>query len=36
MDGRKEQIIDAGEERTADKGYRVIRIELAGGRFVIC
>jgi hypothetical protein len=32
LDGRKEQIIDAGEERTDDKGYRVIRVELAGGR----
>ena len=30
--GRKEKIIDAGEERTDDKGYRVIRVELAGGR----
>jgi hypothetical protein len=30
--GRKEQIIDAGEERTDDKGYRVIRVELAGGK----
>jgi hypothetical protein len=29
--GRKEQIIDAGEERTDAKGYRVIRVELAGG-----
>ena len=32
LDGRKEKIIDAGEERTDDKGYRVIRVELAGGR----
>ena len=32
LDGRNEKIIDAGEERTDDKGYRVIRVELAGGR----
>jgi len=32
LDGRKEKIIDAGEERTDDKGYRVIRVEMAGGR----
>jgi hypothetical protein len=30
--GREEKIIDAGEERTDDKGYRVIRVELAGGK----
>ena len=29
---RKEKNIDAGEERTDDKGYRVIRVELAGGK----
>jgi hypothetical protein len=29
---RKEKIVDAGEERTDDKGYRVIRVELAGGK----
>jgi hypothetical protein len=32
LDGRREKIIDAGEERTDDKGYRVIRVELAGGK----
>ena len=32
LDGRKEKIIDASEERTDDKGYRVIRVELVGGR----
>ena len=32
LNGRKEKIIDAGEERTDDKGYRVIRVELAGGK----
>jgi hypothetical protein len=32
LDGRREKIIDAGEERTDAKGYRVIRVELAGGR----
>ena len=30
--GRKEKIIDAGEERTDDRGYRLIRVELAGGK----
>jgi hypothetical protein len=32
LDSRKEKIIDAGEERTDDKGYRVIRVELASGK----
>ena len=32
LDGTKEKIIDAGEERTDAKGYRVIRVELAGGK----
>jgi hypothetical protein len=32
LDGQKEVIIDAGEERTDDKGYRVVRVELASGR----
>jgi hypothetical protein len=32
LDGRREKIIDAGEERTDDKGYRVIRVEMASGK----
>src|SRR2546423_978263 len=32
MDGRKEKVVDAGEERTDHKGFRVIRVELASGR----
>ena len=32
LDGRKEKIVDAGEERTDDKGYRLIRVELASGK----
>jgi hypothetical protein len=29
--GRRAKIVDAGAERTDDKGYRVIRVEMAGG-----
>jgi hypothetical protein len=32
LDGRKEKIVDAGEERADDKGYRVIRVEMASGK----
>ena len=32
LDGQKEKIVDAGEERTDDKGYRVVRIETASGK----
>jgi hypothetical protein len=32
LDGRKEKILNTGEERTDDKGYRVIRVEMASGR----
>jgi len=32
LNGRKEKIIDAGAARTDDKGYRLIRVELAGGK----
>jgi len=32
LDGRKEKIVDAGEERIDDKGYRVIRVEMASGK----
>jgi hypothetical protein len=32
LDGQKETILDAGEDRTDDKGYRVVRVEFASGK----